>query len=831
MPRKYLILLVSLLILVPVLLLAACKGAAGPQGSAGSPGPQGAAGPQGSAGPPGPQGPAGSIGPAGAQGPAGPPGPAATVAPPTAPPAPVVIDLGAAQTAQPGGSVTIAAKIAINDKSTQQAIRWTQTAGPKATLSGDTTDTLKVTLADAKTYRAELIKGLKLEDKFMVQPINPHALSGAEVATFEVAVTTSSGTYKKTVNVTATMPYEITTGLANVPQGVTVLLTGKAQASYDWAVTAPSASKATLSDAADRNPSFIPDVAGKYTLAEKKSGATFDVYAGTWVGAISGLNDKGRPVSAACTVCHNNTIAPDKFTAWKETGHAEIFTNNLNTSATYGEGCFTCHSVGFDKTVANGGFDDASDYAAFLNGGLLGKPNPKNYATMLQKFPKAAGLANIQCETCHGPNNSAAAHPGDNVPASARVSLAADVCGSCHGEPPRHGRFQQWEESKHAGTDTTPARGLTSASCARCHTGQGFLAWLKQGDLTKQLQGAKKADGTTANATAAELGTLYGITADKVQPITCAVCHDPHDVGTTTGEPTEATRATSARVRVMEVTALLPAGFQAKDVGKGALCITCHNTRNAIHGDDIAITSYSAPHTAAQGDVLMGQNAFFVERGARSPHASLVDTCVTCHMEASPPPAEFSYNLSGTNHSFEASTTICGTCHSSLFNGKAFQSGIADKEHELGEAMGAYLLKKAPAEFYVKDYTPHVSNNISVDTLSDALLIKKDQIASAFPEEPHGQQGFLIKLKAPVNVTYTPATGQTWTKHTVSMSELEVRLGDITTDGKTTAVFAYTDPLVKAGWNFFLIEGDGSKGVHNPAFSAEVLDATIKALK
>ena len=25
----------------------------------------------------------------------------------------------------------------------------------------------------------------------------------------------------------------------------------------------------------------------------------------------------------------------------------------------------------------------------------------------------------------------------------------ADLCGSCHGEPPRHGRFQQWEESGH----------------------------------------------------------------------------------------------------------------------------------------------------------------------------------------------------------------------------------------------------------------------------------------------------------------------------------------------------------------------------------------------
>jgi len=31
-------------------------------------------------------------------------------------------------------------------------------------------------------------------------------------------------------------------------------------------------------------------------------------------------------------------------------------------------------------------------------------------------------------------------HP-DGVLDTARISLSADVCASCHGEPPRHGRF------------------------------------------------------------------------------------------------------------------------------------------------------------------------------------------------------------------------------------------------------------------------------------------------------------------------------------------------------------------------------------------------------
>ena len=609
---------------------------------------------------------AGPTGPAGPVGPAGPAGPAGTVPPATAaPPAPVVIDLGAAQTAKPGDAVTLKATVKINDASTVKSYKWTQTAGPKATLSGDTTDTLKATLADAKAVKAELFKGLRAEDRFQVQAINPHALIGADTSTFQVTVTTSSGVYKQTVSVTSTVPYAITTGLQNVPNGVPVLLSGKTQNAYSWTLVGPSGAKATLTDVTDRYPSFTPDVVGKYTVTEASSKATIDIYAGTWAGAITGVDANGRPLTGECSICHNGTIAPDKFTDWKASGHAEILTQNLNNPAGHWrEACAECHTVGYNPAVDNGGFDEAmkAENWKVPAGGSLGYWEN----VMLKQFPKTAKLGNIQCENCHGPNSESTLHANGTLDA-ARISIAAEVCGSCHGEPLRHGRYQQWEESGHAGTSgTTPERAVGSAHCGRCHSGQGFLEWLKQGNLTKQIQ------GKNGNATAAELAAL-GITADKVQPITCAVCHDPHDIGTVTGEPTEANRADSAKVRVLQATAMLPAGFQAKDVGKGALCITCHNTRNAVHGDEIAIASYSAPHTAAQGDVLMGQNAYFAE-SIRSPHASLVDTCVTCHMESTPPPAEFSYQGSGTNHSFKASITICATCHSDAFNGKAFQA-------------------------------------------------------------------------------------------------------------------------------------------------------------
>jgi hypothetical protein len=41
---------------------------------------------------------------------------------------------------------------------------------------------------------------------------------------------------------------------------------------------------------------------------------------------------------------------------------------------------------------------------------------------------------------------------------------------------------------------------------------------------------------------------------------------------------------------------------------------------------------------------------------------------------------------------------------------------------------------------------------------------------------------------------------------------------------------AAQDDLVKSGWNFLLIESDGSLGVHNPSFAEEVLETTEETL-
>jgi hypothetical protein len=585
-------------------------------------------------------------------------------------------------------------------------------------------------------------------------------------------------------------------------------------------------------DATAQNPHFTPDRAGRYTVtvtdttASPSEVVTIDIDAGNWIGAISGQDANGRPEATACTGCHRDGgVAPDNFTPWKASGHAEIFTQTLNDPDTHARtSCLACHTVGWDLDVDNGGHDDAPNYQNFLDqftsDGVNFVGDPDNWTELLSTFPDVAKLSNVQCESCHGPNTTPL-HANGTLD-DARVSISADVCGVCHGEPTRHARFQQWQEGPHSNYElslevgTVDARGATAGHCGRCHTGQGFIAWSQQDDLTQRIQGAN------GNATVAEL-TALGLTNDAVHPQTCAVCHDAHNPGTSSGDPNTAT------VRIEDNTPLLPAGFAALAVGRGAICITCHNTRNGAHNDDVGLpTNYSAPHTAAQGDVLMGQNAYFVAIGDRSPHSFIADTCTTCHMELTPPPANFSFSGAGTNHSFRASLDICTQCHG-VFDGGTLQESAEAELHRLGEVMAEYLLARIEqtGSVFVKDYTPHEFNGRFYDVKSGASQVQSDNIASATVLEPHGQIGFHLVFKTPVEFTYSPS-GEA--PHTLALTQAEVQLGDFTTDG-TAALIPTSHPLVRAGWNYFLIEGDGSKGIHNPSFTFSAIDSARAVLE
>jgi hypothetical protein len=712
---------------------------------------------------------------------------------------------------KPGDTVSVTADVTALDGSTVQSVTWTQTNSVSVSIATPDAATTDVTLPGAEAYKTELFDVMvdpsifeegyeAILNRTIVQGIDPLSLEEAGAVTLTATVVTSSGTYVGTVEIDADLSdsMQVNPGVDNVAIGLPVLLHGKDMGGgFSWALTTPGGSAAALDSTTSRNPSFVPDVAGQYvaTLTNGVGGAltnTVTIYAGTWTGIISGQDSGGeRTTDPTCALCHvEGGIAPDKFTPWKKSGHSEIFTDNVNNpTGHYSTSCFPCHTVGYNLTdnPTNNGIDDQAEYQTFLdqfttNGAIHGDVD--NWTNIVANTPDVARFANIQCENCHGPQGSAA-----HMQVTPRVSLAAEVCGSCHGEPPRHGRYQQWKESGHANVQLAIDEGF-STSCARCHSAQGYLIYVSQ---------------LEAGNTGSLPGAAITWTDATVQSQTCAACHPPHDPGDTSGGP----GVNTAKVRVQGDAPLLPSGFAATGLGKGAVCITCHNSRNGSHNDTATpVMDDRAPHRSSQGDVLMGQNSFFVT-GERSPHSLIGNACATCHMELTTPPAEFSYEGGGTNHSFKASLNICTQCHGE-FQGGSLTEVVAAELEEVKAAMETAIAN----EIAVQVGAGHTVSLVGFAAGGGDVVIDAGSVVSSVVfTESHGRMAMDITVD-----------GTTYSGVRLASDTL------IDAGPDTLATSAAGQVIVKAGWNFLLIENDMSEGIHNPGFVIGVLDATKAAL-
>jgi predicted CXXCH cytochrome family protein len=356
---------------------------------------------------------------------------------------------------------------------------------------------------------------------------------------------------------------------------------------------------------------FQPDVAGVYEVsmtAVTDSGnaiATAKITAAKYVG-IGMYNRTTQSIpNAKCATCHS-AITGD----YTQTNHASAMVRKMETDGGhYADYCVRCHATGHNGGT-NGGFDD---YAT-----ALGFSIPPNHVGLWDSLYTAAvvasaggndslqtmlGMANIQCENCHGPAGNHAvqgAIPGDPGFANKDYmykSFDSGVCAPCHGAPDRHPRYIQWQASLHSKSYVNGSSPfyMNRGSCARCHVGQGFV------------------DETINGIPAPSAGY------EDPSTIGCVTCHDPHDK---TGKQHQLRRLT------------------ARDA-----CTGCHTTR---------LSSYSGLHHSHQGQMVQGTDtkAFdgdFSETVqdvsgwelpgylyTNSAHSTIEERCVACHMAPSP---------------------------------------------------------------------------------------------------------------------------------------------------------------------------------------------------
>ena len=483
--------------------------------------------------------------------------------------------------------------------------------------------------------------------------------------------------------------------------------------------------------------------------------------------------------------------------------------------------------MGFDRGA--GGFNDHADYHTttpnFVDDVLPGFGTAQKWVDMLQDYPDLARLSNIQCENCHGPQSYNQVHP-DLSEVDARVSLRSEVCGSCHGEPARHGRFQQWQLSNHADYDLARDRGAPSGTtagstnnCGRCHSGNGFIQWSKHNF---------------------DPNYLLDVTWDKdtVVPQTCPTCHNPHDTGTFSGEITDA----RVRVNAGEPGACgdkfcdsyqLLASFQAINVGKAATCMTCHNSRADAPRTDSNWANLdpsqkeSSPHHGVQADLIMARNAYFFGDGelgdsGRGKHSLIPNVCVRCHMELSQEPPVTAYNNGGTNHTFAADPGICVECH-----------GNGVTADNIDGLISTYLdqLKTALSDAWMRLLVAQYSNGgkIKQITLPAARCgTANDVVANS--DNPITDVEWVYSRGTRLNVT----VGSTTCSNLTVSGSSGIVVGKIANNPKNTQYLEAVslqpgnDVLWKAQWNYGLLyedsgRGTAARGVHNPDFSIKAL--------
>ena len=477
--------------------------------------------------------------------------------------------------------------------------------------------------------------------KLNLEPVTPHSLTTLGLTTNSVSPglpVFANGTYVYLSAVNVGSDEEITSSTFTL-------------------LTKPATSTAVLEDVGSLGwKGLKADVKGAYkielsiTTASGSDLDTLTVYAGDYVGV--GTVDGVAASGMTCMTCHNNAGYPvfqDIFTRWAESGHANIFREQIDVDSAashYSTSCMKCHTTGYDHNLAasNNGFDDV---ALSLGWVYPGHTNPGSWDNIKTNYAGLVKFAVIGCENCHGAGSSHTSFIQSGSEFLTAATYAAGSCAQCHDEPWRHDIYAMYENSGHSESVweiTTGSNANTGNlnDCGRCHDGRIYIQFTK---------GTQRIDEKT-------------LTEAEATHITCQTCHDPHG------------NSNVASLREAPAGSDTLANGFAYDAGIGGMvCMNCHKNRREAEATSLtSITnSHWGPHHSVQADNFFGQNAASFDGNGyltNSHQYAITDACVTCHMVATVDTGNVnrdkvgghSWNLNNPETGYDH-TTACTSCH------------------------------------------------------------------------------------------------------------------------------------------------------------------------
>ena len=393
----------------------------------------------------------------------------------------------------------------------------------------------------------------------------------------------------------------------------------------------------------------------------------------------------------------------------------------------------------------------------------------------------AAGLLMAALQGCKGPEGPAG--PAGESKILQLEGFAADInCGDCHNPDTDSTYFvwakkYQWELSKHFfGGDFE----RNSTPCSGCHTTEGYV------------------DRAKANFPIQSAWTGVVNSHFDASPPGCFACHSPHSNG-------DFQLRTEAAVTMLSP--MKNVSNQSINMGKGNLCLNCHQPRSLsptmfqggsapLATDTLKITSNRwYPHYGVQGLMFKGpgggggyefpgktySSSFHATSAATNGTTLQQEGCLTCHMAPS-----------NTGGGFGGGHTM---------NVKYLNTSGADTWNTTGCLVSGCHSTMASVDNYVSSSSSltggkgvHIYIHESIDTLH-SLLISKALLDSA--------SGLVM--------------GNNGTS-TASSSNPKTFVGS---------------QIQKAGalYNYFFLEHDLSGGVHNSMYAIQLIKDSIEELR
>lgn len=224
------------------------------------------------------------------------------------------------------------------------------------------------------------------------------------------------------------------------------------------------------------------------------------------------------------------------------------------------------------------------------------------------------------------------------------------TCLECHSADNPQAVLEQFHQSAHSAGAIAVDYAGGRASCAKCHSHEGFLEFVRTGTVAVDIQ----------NPSAWE----------------CKTCHNIH----TTFEGSDYALRLADPVKLADNTTIV-------DLDNSNLCANCHQSRSfgpmtdmsgtvvKINGEDYTLqegeyyisNTRFGPHHGPQTNVLVGigfseiPGSFNYPADGTGPHMNEANgLCVGCHM--------FEYGNAQGGHTFKPSLEACNTCHTEQDN-------------------------------------------------------------------------------------------------------------------------------------------------------------------